>query len=462
MFDVAEAQKTNVSSVEANKSLSWKRLLSGVLFVGLGGTAAVLGMGAVGYRFSHIVADNVLINGRIVRITAPANGNIEAFYAKPGAEVKSGQVLARILVQPTLQELHQDQQLRLQLERAQDDKIRWQLEKEQLVGEVQSNATQLIAAKQTLDFLFQQLKTLDLEYKSVQGVDASLAAANVKQQKAELQIAVSKATEARNDYQRYQKLAREGAISEQQAEKLRFAFAAADAEVQQKQAALQQATAAFNASHKGLALSHQQNAGDGIAARKTRLQQSIQEQQSIINTLEAKIASGRQQIQRNQALSSTRLPAQTQPTKLLATAQEIKAPFAGVVYSTEREHGEQIVQSQPLLTLLDCQDVWMETVVKAEDANQIDTRSNVQVELLGSKQIIAGEVDMIQPISSVQNLEEKSKLQQVQALSPTIPSNLIGQSLARVTVKIPAITTNNQSQRFCGLGQSARLTFARK
>ncbi len=69
---------------------------------------------------------------------------------------------------------------------------------------------------------------------------------------------------------------------------------------------------------------------------------------------------------------------------------------------------------------------------------------------------------MIQPISSVQNLEEKSKLQQVQALSPTIPPNLIGQSLARVTVKIPAITTNNQSQRFCGLGQSARLTFARK
>ncbi len=479
MFNLLKEAEFSLPANQVEKKASKSnRLLLGTMFVALGVTATVIGTASIRYRLTNIVVDNVAINGRIVRLTSPTNGSIEAFYAKPGVTVKSGQVLVRVNTQPTIQEQNQAQQLTLQLQRAQDERMRWQLEHSQLVGEVQSYAAQLVGARQSLNLFQNQLQTLQNEFVSVQGVDIKLSLETVNQQQAAVDAAVAKATSNLADYQRYQKLWQEGAVSQQQVDQLRFAWKSADAEVKQKQAILRSAKASLNASQKGVAFSNQDHLADSLSDRRAKLLQAIQQQQILVNTLEAKITSAKQQINRSQKLSEN--PPMVSFEKKIAKEpqfQTITAPFAGVVYSTEREQGEQINQGQPVLTLLDCNDLWLETVIKAEvdcndlwletvikaeDASHIDTQKPVKVKFTNDGQTVSGEVDIIQPISSIQGIEERSKLMQVQALLPTIPPNLVGKNLARVTVKMPPPPAHTQSQRFCGLGQAASLTFSKK
>ncbi|NJR66447.1 MAG: HlyD family secretion protein [Leptolyngbyaceae cyanobacterium CRU_2_3] len=41
------------------------------------------------------------------------------------------------------------------------------------------------------------------------------------------------------------------------------------------------------------------------------------------------------------------------------------APFQGVIYTTDYEQGQTVNRAQPLLTLLDCNEIWVEVVVSA-------------------------------------------------------------------------------------------------
>lgn len=140
---------------------------------------------------------------------------------------------------------------------------------------------------------------------------------------------------------------------------------------------------------------------------------------------------------------------------------EVKAPFASIVYQTEREKGELVKQSEALLSLLDCNNLWVEVVVSARDAMRIDDQKPVRVELAGHLEPLRGEVKLIQAISPY-GVEERSKMLEVQALLPTIHPDLIGQPLSRVTIAIPPPPNFEREHMFCGLGQHARLTFTKQ
>ena len=444
------------------KSFKWKRLLLGTIFVGLGVTATTVGMASINYRLTHIVVDGGVVNGRTVRLTAPKNGNLKAFYAKPGIKVKSGQVLARINPEVVPQEQYQEKQFGLQLARAEDEQIQRKLQREQLAGEVQSNQAQLIAARQSLNFLKNQLQTLENQYQAVQAVDVKLAIETVSQKQAAVKSALAEATAARSDYQRFQKLQAQGAVSQQKVESLRFASQAADARVNQAQAALRSAQTALDGAKRGIA--NQNNLDNSLSQQRSKLQQAIQEQQMMVNTLGAKVSSSKLQLNQSLALSKNRVAPVTIPQKIQSNSQPqtVQAPFGGVVYTTHSEQGEQVSNSQPILTLLNCNDLWVETVMKADDAIRIDTNKAAKVKLSSTKQTFSGEVDIIQPLGSVQSINQQSQGVDIKALSSVIPPNLVGQSLMRVTVKIPQTNLHTQSQRFCGIGQSAQVTFSQK
>lgn len=457
---VGSAEVVAQPAAEAEKPVPWRRIITGTSFLLAGVAAASVGIASIGYRFVNLVVDDGLINGRIVRLQAPVAGNVTAFYARPGALVKSGQVLARINIERTPQE----EQVRLQLERSQDDKIQTQLENSQLQGQVQANAAQLAAARQSMASLKNQLQSLESQYNNVQLVDVQIASQTLSQQQAAVEAAIAKATSARLDYERYQFLLAEGGVSKKQTELLQFAWQSAEAEVKQAQAALRSAQTSLSASQKGVALSNQSSLGGSLSDQRSKLLQAIQSQEMLVSTLEAQVTSGKQQLNQAQSLYKNR-PSQAQSSKNLQgypQVQDVSAPFAGVVYSTEREQGEQVTQSQPILTLLDCNELWVETVVSADQASSIDTHKPASVQLAGYSKTVPGEVDLIQPISSIQGIEERSKLMQVQALLPAIPPKLVGQPLVRVTVRIPPPPQHTQSQQFCGLGQATQLTFSKK
>lgn len=450
---------------QAKQPLTWQRVVSGALFIALGVVTAGTGIASVGYRLTHLVVDNALINGRIVRLQSPTGGNIKAFYAQPGVSVKSGQVLARLEIKRTPQE----EQLRLQLERSQADEIRTLLENSQLQGQIQTNTTQLVAAKQSLGFLKDQLQSLDRQYQAVQAVDVQISSQSLSQHQAAVEAAIAKATAARSNYLRYKELLAAGVVSKQHTENLQFSWEAAEAKVRQAKAALDSAQLELNSSKNGVALAHHHSLEGTISDQRTKLLQAIQVQQVTVSSLEAQVVSGKQQLKQAQSLYKNRLStaaASKTASQEIALrdrqSSEISAPFAGVVYSTEREQGEQVAESAPVLTLLNCNEVWVETIVPAHQASKIDAQKPVRVQLAGFSQTLSGEVDLMQPISSIQGVEERTKLMQVQALMPTIPPELVGQPLVRVTVRIPPPPQHSQSQQFCGLGQATQVTFSKK
>ena len=445
-----------------HKHGTWQRWVVGAGMLSLGAVAAALGATSIGYRLTHIVVDNGLINARIVRLQAPVSGDIKALYARPGTLVRTGQVLARINIERTPAE----EQVRFGLQRSQDELIRSQLEQTQLSGELQANSVQLASARQSLVFLRQQLQSVDNQYTAVQGVDVEIANSTVSQQQAATEAAQSKAASLRADYERYRQLQLEGAISAQKAEQLKYEWQSAQAEVARAKASLRSAQTAMNAAKKGVALRNQNNIGGAVSEQRTQILQAIQAQTVLVNTLEAQVRNANNRLRQAQALYKNRSllwgDRQQFVTQVQQQFQVLTAPFFGVVYSTEREQGEQVNQQEPVLTLLDCNDLWIETVVRADEANRIDPQKPVSVHLNGNSETVVGEIDLMQPISSIQGIEERTKLTQVQALLPAISPTLVGQALMRVTVRIPPPPGHSQNQRFCGVGQSASLTFSKK
>lgn len=436
-----------------------QRIGLGTVFLALAGAAVVAGGFNIKYRLTHLVIENGLVNGRLTRLQAPVGGSIQAFYARPGVLVKTGQILARIDIQRTPQE---EAQVRLQLERSQGEQIRSQLEDSQLMGEVQSNTTKLATARQHLDFLHKQLQGVENQYDALRQVDVQVASSAVNQQKAVVEAAVNKAAASRLDYERNQNLR----LSIHEAEKLRFAWESAEAEVRQTRASFSAAQASFDAAKKGVALSNRNTIETTLSEQRMTLLEAIQAQVALVSDLEDQVASNNgQQFKQAQSLYKNRLALISKNIDADREQQvrEVLAPFTGVVYSTKRDQGEQVTPSEPILSLLDCNTLWVEAVVPTDEASSIDIQKPVRVELTGSSEIVAGEIDLVQPLSSVQGIDEdRSKLTQVQAFPPAIPSTLGEQPMTRVTIRIPPPPAHTQSQRFCGLGQSARLTFSKK
>jgi EAL domain-containing protein (putative c-di-GMP-specific phosphodiesterase class I)/multidrug resistance efflux pump len=412
------------SAVPRRLSIPWMRLFMGLGCVGLASLALTVGLSSVSYHLMHVTVEGGLLNGRTVRVQSPIKGNVTDFYAQPGVTVKSGQVLARI------QQGREEETALLQLD-----------------GEVKLKSNQLNAALQTQAVLQAQASSLTSRSESIWTMATQVAQVDLSGQQAALDGAIAQANAARVNRDRYQGLANEGAMSRQVAEQYRANWEVAEANVRQARSALESAQTSASATDSRTLMSQNPGLGNGFVQEAAQLQQQIQTQASLVRTLTAERDNARQRLTETKSIYSARQD--------LAIA----APFTGVVYRTERERNEQVEQAAPLLTLLDCNSLWVEIVMSAKEASQIDLSKPVKVEL-GSAAPVMGDITLNQPISSAQGGEEQFRLTRVQALQPVIPPELAGQALTRLTIQIspPA----NPDQQFCGVGQLARLTFNKK
>lgn len=446
--------------VQPKQPIPWRRLAVGSMFVLLGLTAASIGVSLISYRLTHYIVENGLINGRTTQLRSPIDGNVKAFYARPGVTVRSGQVLARIGIDPSPQQ----EQIRLQIERTQEDQKQqqnqFQQERLQIEGELQTNVSQLESAQQTLGILKSQLFDLDQQYNSLGKVNVQLADREVAQTKAALDAAKAKATAARLDYERYAQLVKDGIVPQQKVDQLRFAWLSTTAEVQQAQANLTAAKNSLQAFQTGITMN---NNSTSLLDQRTKLMQLIQTQNVLVNTLKTQVETARERLKQTQAFKPNSIlqPVSTAKRYLARQDHEVAAPFAGIIYKTDREPGEQINRTEAILTMLDCNELWVEAVVPASEVSSLQTQKPVSVEIAGYPEIIAGEIDLIQPVSG-QGIAQQLPSTQAQALSPSVPPNLAGQPLARVTVRIPPPPQYSQSNQFCGVGQLTRLTFQKK
>ncbi|EAW34478.1 EAL domain-containing protein [Lyngbya sp. PCC 8106] len=437
----------------------------------------------------------------------------ENFYQKPErAEHQSISVLDFDSEPPTYETLLDDTK---KYEKLEDQAYDIQQKIVRLQGELQTNQNQLSASEQTVASLSTRLAEIRQKYQQLRTVEISISATEVPQSQADLDKALASAKLARTEYERFRDLRLEGAVSSQRVDQLQVAWETAQAEVQQAREQLKAAQVTYNASQMGLASDNKYS--NALAEEADQLEQELEQESMKARTLQAEVANLEQQLtlaenlynqrqaqmqqeqvniqrirqerqqryeeqlafhqqqvqQQEQQIQAEQIAQQQlQQQTITPLKTQLKAPFTSVVYRTEREKGELVNKSEAVLSLLDCNSLWVEAVIPAEDASRLDTQKSVQVRLANNSEILKGEIDLIQPVSvistasqtgSFADIDKQGRRMQVQALSPTIPAELMDESfLKRVTVKIPPHQNGNQPQQLCGLGQVAQITFARQ
>lgn len=392
-----------------------RRLLIGILCVGAGLALSAVGLGSISYRLMNVTVEGGLVNGRLLRLQAPMDGKIQDFFARPGVSVQAGQVLVRLSPLPL---------------QTQD----W----EELRAELVSKTAQKAAAQQAVMLLQAHLTELMQQDRMLQTVNLKLAEESLAERRAALQGAIADEQATRTEYERYQQLQAEGGVSQQLVDQKQADWQGARAEVEQIRATLRSAETSSRALRQGAAIAQ---SGD-LREQVRTLSRQIQQQTGQVAKLATEIQTLQQRLQNIQ--QSIRAQKDL----------EITAPFAGVIYNTERDAGEQVNRPEVLLSLLDCNNLWVETLLSVEQAQRIDDQKPVRVQLTGGSTTVVGQITLIEALSPAE-LAKK----QAQALIPAVPAHLTGVPLSRVVIEIPPTAQQEHAHQFCGVGQSAQVTF---
>ncbi len=414
----------------------WLRSLVGLAYLSAGAAAATVGLASISYRMTNMTVKDGLVNGRAVRIQAPIDGKIQNFYARPGARVQAGQVLAQLA--PIA---HQDSANSL---------------RERTLGSVadaslsaQATEVQFVSAQKTLALLNRQLQELVQQEQVQQNTVLSVASQTIEHSTAVLAAATSQETAARNKYERFKSLLQKGAVSQQEVDELEADWRSSQAAV--RQAESEQTIARINAD----AISQQipmESGLRGLQAQKRQLAEEIQYQTNRLDLLALEL-----ELQSPEGLEAAELSTagDTVSSGLSdASLMPLMAPFEGVVYDTHHDVGEQVNRPTALLSLLDCSALWVEALVTTDQAMRVDVGQPVRIRHGSSTETVIGQVDFVTAISAGEITKARSE-----ALIPAVSANLVGQPLARIRVSLPATQMQGKDYRFCGVGESAQLTF---
>ncbi len=412
------------------KAISGKRLIAAGTFVTLGLAALAVGISSISYRLTHLIVDNGLVNGRVVRLRSEIDGEVAALFVRPGMRVNNGDVLVRI------DRSYEQEQSLVGLE-----------------SQIRSKVNQLNSAIQTQSVQEARLRGLESQRQGLWSAERAVSADGVAGSLAALEAARAEARAAKINYQRNRQLHQQGVIARNQVDQLYALWESAEARVKEATANLKTAQRAVQTASNNTAMLQYGSWAKNVIGEIAELQKAVQAQSIIVENLRTEVEIARERLRQARSLYNR------ERQDLL----EIETPISGVVYRTHREQHEHINQSEPLVTILDCQQIWTEVVISAEQANSIDQQKPVSVEILGTQEKLLGQIEIIQPISRTQGTEESgSNFSRVQALSPIISTELDGQPLKRVAVSIEPPSTHDNEQKFCGVGQSATVSFSKK
>ncbi|MEM1252963.1 MAG: HlyD family efflux transporter periplasmic adaptor subunit [Cyanobacteria bacterium P01_H01_bin.21] len=428
---------TNSQDTADEEISTWWRGLIGLAYISVGVLAVGAGLASISYRLTHVTVDSGLINGRAVRIQAPVDGTVHSFYARPGARVRAGQVLAQLMP------LSLDNKAVLVADTVPTDQL-----------STQALEIRFTSAQQTLELLNQQLQELDRQEQIVEGSTLTIATETVGYADAAVTAAISQETAARNKYERFSQLLAQGAVSQQVVDEI-------EADWRSQQAAVQQARSEQSIARiEADALAQQaplQSTLKDLQSQQRRLVEEIQQQTRQAELLALELQ------QRSPETAAVGQPVSDTASSLIPAADTalnsslipLVAPFEGVVHITHHDAGEQVNRPTALLSLLDCNVLWVETLVTADQANRIDTSKPVRIQYGDQSETLIGEVEFVTAISTSEITKARSE-----ALIPAVSSHLAGQPLARIRVSMPPTQIQEEAYRFCGVGESAKLTFA--
>ncbi|MBR8832416.1 MAG: Colistin resistance protein EmrA [Chroococcopsis gigantea SAG 12.99] len=350
------------------------------------GGAALLGSAAVGWNWwqfnqTHASTNNAQVRGHISPISPKIIGTVEKIYVKEGDYVKAGQPL--VILDKT------DFNISLQQARANLAAAQAQLKGAgQGVNLTQNtNTTQIQEAEANL--LAKQAAVTAAQSKIEQArAGVSAAAADLNQARSGVETAragvarvQAQLVKAKADYQRYESLYQQGAVTAQQREGAEVTYQDQLAQLNAAQQQVNQARAEVVSNQAAL-----QQALVGVANSQAALKQAQAEAQSAQGRI-AELSAGGQQvnIQKSQVENQTAQVAQAQAQ--LAQAQQqlnytlIKAPVSGYVGQLTAQPGQLVQPQQPMLSIvpLDNAQIYVEANFKETALRNIRVGQNATI-----------------------------------------------------------------------------------
>jgi multidrug resistance efflux pump len=240
---------------------------------------------------------------------------------------------------------------------------------------------------------------------------------------------------ARRHTERYRILQDQGVIDADLADRARTSWQQAQAELDAARQAIRAQRTVLEAARLSLTLTATRGGDDPeIKARADRLAlRSIQDQ---IVTKQALIAGLKRQL------------TEAEQQRRLEAGEVIRSPVHGVVWNTRLSEGASVTRTATILTLLDCQDRWINAYVKEANLKRIRLGQQASVTLVGTRKRLKGRVVYVR--SGIGRTADATDQ------APLLPINLYREAQVKV-----ALEPDSQldAGHFCLVGYTGEVRF---
>ncbi len=367
-------------------------------------------------RIHSVVATEAFINGKIVTLTSPIEGQVMMLdELRSGQPIEMATALAQI-INPDLDPWLRDATYEMAVERSRLDNLTQQL------GQQNRN---IAPSRAYHDYQSQQL-----QYQS----SIQLASQGVRQAQIRLQTAREEAALARISFERLLPLAEQGAIPLQQVEETSQNWTISQQAVQQAEIEVENKRIELN--------SIQQQAIQLLPPYPSVSQEqlAVQDIQRQINETHDRIAA------REAAISQAKIDPKHQDHPL-------KPPFPGVIWEVLVGPEEQVTTGQPMVRLLNCEQLWVDAFVSVDDLPRVNLGSTAKIKLYNGELELSGKVATVRSrLTGVQDLGQDSAIN---------PPNLTEKQVAQLRIELnePEQLTSavDSAAAFCNVGQIAQV-----
>lgn len=420
------------------------KLLNRVILLGSGVGLLAWGLSLTTNRITSVTATKAFVNGKIITITSPLNGQVQSkANLDSGMAVNTQQLLLKVNEPLSNSGWLQNLKLDLIADQAKLESIEVQIRKVSKLGNnYKAPKREIYKAQEASLAQWDSGTSPTPSYAAVR-----LAEQNVKQAEIELKVAQGHEQVAKSKYEKFRFLARQGAMS---------AFAVEEVSNNWKVTQEQIEAAKVNIETAKVSLAEQQRV-------KNRVQQSPQSTVSI-DTQIAEINPELAELKRQKTELQVSIQAkekaimQVEKSALAQKNYPVFASSKGVLWEVMVQNGEQVRAGQPLLKQLNCQQLWVDAFVNIDDLKRMQIGSPAQVELYPNNLKLNGWVKTIRsPLSNEQ------KLGQDVAVNPPDMKN---QQLAQVRIELEnnneLINNKQSSAQFCQVGQVAKVNIGQE
>lgn len=453
--------------VNADKPLS--KLLSKVILLGAGVGLLAWGLSLTATRVTAVAAIKAFVNGEIITINSPTPGQVQTKLAlNSGMPVTSQQALLKVIDTVSDADRLHNMQFELAAEKAKLELIEGKIKEVSQSdntdrGRVQQVVNEKASDTENLTSQNSAEQHLNIEAERNQ-VDAVILRAqqNLAQTEIELAIAQNHARIAQSKYEKVYRLAKEGAmptfavdetfnnvqVSQDQvkAAKLKIETAKLDLAEQQKLGTIKRLQLAQSL--------RQPQSLPKVTPQSTKIDLQIPQLNPILSDLERQ----KNDLQVSIQLKEKALDQTTKYSTVMKGYQAI-ASTTGVLWEAAVQNGDQVNAGQPLVKILNCQQVWVDAYVNIDDLKRMGIGSPAQVELQDNHLKLNGKVKTIRS-----SLSGSQKLGQDVAVNPPDINN--DQHLAQVRIELEnqpqLISSKDNSAEFCHVGQIAKVNIEQK